>query len=186
MFSYRRESDDVADVRGRSGGAGVDYAVCRDDCGLGAGDSAALRRTGNLTHAPCRRAGEKPDGGRAARVPRGLRRAKASPLWVASRRASVTDDRSPPCKEFAIGVRDLDAASRKGKENCNVRKMFIRSASSDSALAAFPGSLRGLSTWADARRHSWRQGYEGSSQAAERFVAGCRPQEIDGRKCALC
>src|SRR2546421_12288475 len=56
MFSYRRESDDVADVCGRSGGAGVDYAVCRDDCGLGAGDSAALRRTGNLTQVVQRRA----------------------------------------------------------------------------------------------------------------------------------
>src|SRR5258705_9622720 len=51
MFSYRRESDDVADVRGRSGGAGVDYAVCRDDRGLGTGDSAALRRIGNLIEA---------------------------------------------------------------------------------------------------------------------------------------
>src|SRR5215207_6411683 len=52
MFSCRRESDDVADVCGRGGGADVDYAVCRDDRDLGAGDSAALRR------------GRKPDPGR--------------------------------------------------------------------------------------------------------------------------
>ena len=43
MFSDRRESNDVADVCGRSGGVSVDYAVHRDDCDLGAGDSAALR-----------------------------------------------------------------------------------------------------------------------------------------------
>ena len=67
----------VEDVCGRSRGAGVDYAVCRDDRGLGATDSPALMR---LAARQVRRAGEKPDGGREERVPRGLRKAKASPL----------------------------------------------------------------------------------------------------------
>ena len=71
------ESDHVADVRGGSGGAGIDCAVHRDDRGLGAGDSAAL--IGPFPGRP-RRAGEKPDDARAARVPRGLGQAKASPL----------------------------------------------------------------------------------------------------------
>ena len=52
------------------------------------------------------------------------------------------------------GVADLDAASRKGEENCNVRKMFIRSDSSDIALAAIPCSLAASALGADVRRHS--------------------------------
>jgi hypothetical protein len=56
------------------------------------------------------------------------------------------------------GVADLDATSRKGEENCNVRKMFINSDSSDIAVAAIRCPARGLGTWADVRRHSQRQG----------------------------
>jgi hypothetical protein len=36
----------VEDIRGGGGGAGFDFAVCRDDRGLGAADPAALRRPG--------------------------------------------------------------------------------------------------------------------------------------------
>src|SRR5580765_6622988 len=36
------ESNDVEDVCGRSRCSGVDYAVCRDDCGLGAADTPTL------------------------------------------------------------------------------------------------------------------------------------------------
>jgi carbonic anhydrase len=57
--------------------------------------------------------------------------------------------------------------------------MFIEPDSSDVAVAAFRCSVRGLGTWVDARRHSRRQGEEGSSQAAERAVAGCRAQTVD-------
>src|SRR3954463_356731 len=45
------ESDHVEDVCGRSRGFGVDFAVYRDDRGVGAGDPAALRlvaRTGPM------------------------------------------------------------------------------------------------------------------------------------------
>ena len=51
----------VEDIRGRSGGAGVDHAFRRDDCGVGAADSPALR-----LHPRVRRGaglGEKRDGG---------------------------------------------------------------------------------------------------------------------------
>src|SRR5260370_29461750 len=41
MFQHRGDGY-VEDIRGRSGGAGVDYAVCRDDRGLGAADPSAL------------------------------------------------------------------------------------------------------------------------------------------------
>src|SRR6266576_1127304 len=34
------------DIRGGGGGAGVDFAVCRDDRGLGAADPPALRKKG--------------------------------------------------------------------------------------------------------------------------------------------
>ncbi len=73
---------------GRSGGAAVDFAVCRDDCGLGTGHSAALSGAERDTQT----AGVAGHGGC---VVRGLRQDKASRLRLASRRASVAGDRSP-------------------------------------------------------------------------------------------
>ena len=49
------ESSDVENVRGRSRCAGVDYAVCRDDCGLGAADSPALGWSGERPRLASRR-----------------------------------------------------------------------------------------------------------------------------------
>ena len=46
------ESNDVEDVCGRSRCAGVDYAVCRDDCGLGAADSPTLNGAGERSGVP--------------------------------------------------------------------------------------------------------------------------------------
>src|SRR3979490_2687388 len=70
----------VEDIRGRGGGAGIDHAVRRDDRGLGAGDSPALKlsvaRGTSLEPHP----GEKLDDRRKSPVRRGLRGAKASPL----------------------------------------------------------------------------------------------------------
>ena len=66
-----RETGDVEDVCRRGRRVGVDYAVCRDDRGLGAAHSAALKLATFV---------EKPDGRRQACVPRGLRKAQAPPL----------------------------------------------------------------------------------------------------------
>ena len=52
----------LKDFCGRGGGAGVDYAVRRDDRGLGAAHPPALRSSGGGW-----RAGEKPDGGAEVR-----------------------------------------------------------------------------------------------------------------------
>src|SRR6266851_2281394 len=52
----------VEDIRGRSRGAGVDYAVCRNDRGLGAADSPALTPHPALC-AGRAGLGEKRDGG---------------------------------------------------------------------------------------------------------------------------
>ena len=68
----------VEDIRGRSGGAGVDHAFRRDDCGVGAADSPALR-----LHPRVRRGqalGKSGTAATIARIPRGLPGPEASPL----------------------------------------------------------------------------------------------------------
>jgi hypothetical protein len=96
ICSRPRETGDVEDIRGRSGGFGVDLAVCRDDRRLGAIDPAAVRSGGRERRGAL---GEKPDGGRESRVPHGLRAVEASPLPSESGWAAIfrrPDDRSPP------------------------------------------------------------------------------------------
>jgi hypothetical protein len=90
MFLFQGGGD-VEGIRGRSGSAGIDHAVRRDDRGLGAADSAVLRRVdGNgRNHAPRRRRlgdaflgtrlGEKPDSESSFAAARGLLPPNASP-----------------------------------------------------------------------------------------------------------
>ena len=75
----------VEGFRGRGGGAGVDRVVRRDDRGLGAIDPPALKPPSGLISDGGACLGEKRDGGRRWRLPRGHIPADASPLPGASR-----------------------------------------------------------------------------------------------------
>ena len=91
----------VEDIRGRGGGVGVDHAFRRDDRGLGAADSPALRQRRALCPDRAGALGKSGTGAIIAHVPRGLPGPKASPLRgesaeEAARAPSSASDRRPP------------------------------------------------------------------------------------------
>ena len=96
ICSYLGESSDVEDVCGRSRCSGVDYAVCRDDCGLGAADPPALTWVEGRAGQGSKRASASP-----LQVPLGKRR------MAGSRRAFRVDSASPTHHHWSwrVGIR---------------------------------------------------------------------------------